>query len=103
MERALFRFDGCFGDNVGGFPFGGNCVRSPSLRFWAGCGGSAFEVGIIVSPPASETVLSKDSFREWDLAEIHPAAGVCKAKGVMRGRARQRNQLPPAMGYTLSL
>ena len=64
VERALLRFDGFFGDNVGGIPFGGKCVRGPSLAFWAGGGGSAFKVGIVVSPPASETVLSKDSFRE---------------------------------------
>ena len=64
VERALLRFDGFFSDNAGGIPFGGNCVRGPSLSFWASCGGSAFEVGIVVSPLASETVLSKDSFRE---------------------------------------
>ena len=64
MERALLRFDGFFGDNVGGIPFGGNCVHGPSLRFWAGCGGSAFKVGIVVIPAASKKVLSKDSFRE---------------------------------------
>ena len=69
MECALLRFDGFFGDNVGSIPFGGNCVRGPSLRFWAGGGGSAFKVGIIVSPPASETVLSKGSFREARLSE----------------------------------
>ena len=64
VERALLRFDGFLGNNVGGIPFGGNCVRGSSLRFWAGGSGSAFKVGIVVSPPASETVLSKDSFRE---------------------------------------
>ena len=64
MERALLRVDGFFGDNVGSIPFGGTCVRGPSLPFWAGCGGSAFEVGSIVSPPASEKVLSKASCRE---------------------------------------
>ena len=64
MERALLRFDGFFGDNVGGIPFGGKCVRGSSLRFWAGCGSSAFKVGILVSAPASETVLSKVSLRE---------------------------------------
>ena len=69
MEHALLRFDGFFGDNVGGIPYGGNCVRGPSLRFWAGGGGSAFEVGIIVSPLASKKVLSKARFREWDLVE----------------------------------
>ena len=69
MERALLRFDGFFGDNVGGIPFGGNCVRGPSLHFWAGGGGSAFKVGNIVIPPASEKVLSKVSFREACLSE----------------------------------
>ena len=64
VERALLRFDGFLSDNVGGIPFGGKCVRGSSLRFCAGCGGSAFEVGILVSAPTSETVLSKDSFRE---------------------------------------
>ena len=58
MERALLRFDGFFGDNVCHFPFGGNCVRGPSLPFRGGGGGSAFEVGIVVGPPASEKVLS---------------------------------------------
>ncbi len=69
MERTLLRFDGFFGDNVGGIPYGGNCVRGPSLPFWAGCGGSAFEVGIIVSPLASKKVLSKASFRELGIPE----------------------------------
>ena len=69
MEHALLRFDGFFGDNVGGIPVGRNCLRGPSLRFWAGCGGSAFEVGIVVSSPASEKVLSKVSFRELGMPE----------------------------------
>jgi hypothetical protein len=71
VERALLRFDGFFGDNVGGIPFGGKCVRGSSLRFWAGGGGSAFEVGIIVSAPASKKVLSKVSFRELNVPEAH--------------------------------
>ena len=69
MERALLRFDGFLGNNVGGIPFGGNCVRGSSLRFWAGCGGSAFEVGISVSPPASKKVLRKVNFRELGMPE----------------------------------
>lgn len=64
MERALLRFDGFVGGNAGGIPFGETCVRGPSLSFCVGCGGSAFEVGIIISPPASEKILSKVSFRE---------------------------------------
>lgn len=69
MERALLRFDGFVGGNAGGIPFGETCVRGPSLSFCVGCGGSAFEVGIIVSPPASEKVLSKVSFREGRVPE----------------------------------
>ena len=64
VERALLWFDGFVGDNVGGIPFGGKCVRDTSLPFWGGCGGNAFEVGIIVSPPAPEKALSKASFGE---------------------------------------
>ena len=69
MERALLRFDGFFGDNVGGIPFGGECVRGSSLGFWAGGSGSAFKVGIVVNPPASEKVLRKVSFRELGMPE----------------------------------
>ena len=69
MERALLRFDGFLGNNVGGIPFGRNCLRGPSLGFWAGCGGSAFKVGIVVNPPASEKVLRKVSFRELGMPE----------------------------------
>ena len=69
MERALLRFDGFFGDSVGGIPFGGKCVRGPSLPFRAGCGGSAFEVEISVGPPASKKVLRKVNFRELGMLE----------------------------------
>ena len=71
MEHALLRFDGFFGNNVGGIPFGRNCLRGSSLGFWAGCGGSAFEVGIVVSPLASKKVLGKASFRELNVPEAH--------------------------------
>jgi hypothetical protein len=76
VDRVVLRFDGFFGDSVGGVPYGGDSVRGPSLTLWAVGRGSTFEAGIIVeagivaSPSVSEKVRSEVSFREAGLAEV---------------------------------
>ena len=54
MDRTLLRFDGFFGDSVGGVPYGGDSVRGSGLTHWAVGRGSTSEAVIIVSPPVPE-------------------------------------------------